>query len=85
MTKNVKNRMDALSAEIDQHIEHANSQIPFSEHIAKWWNKLNTKCGKLYTEAGQEVPPSISPRDAIKWLNEQITKLHNFLSSCTLK
>ena len=81
MTKTVKNRMDALSAEIDKHIKNANKQKPFSEHFDKWWGKENTECGDLYTKASQEHPSSISPSDAIKWLNEQITKLHDFLLS----
>ena len=73
--------MDALSAKIDQRIKNENKQIPFRDHFTNWWNNLNTECGKLYAEAGQESPPSVNPEDARKWLNEQITNLHNSLSS----
>ena len=85
MTTNVKNRMDKLSVKIDQQIKKGSSQAPFSSHFANWWKSLNTECGELYEKAGQERPPSVNPEDARKWLNDQITKLHNFLSSYDLK
>jgi hypothetical protein len=76
--------MDALSAEIDEHIKNANKQDPFREHFAKWWGKSNTECGELYMSAGQEALSTISLSDAVKWLNEQIIKLHDFLSNYKL-
>jgi len=85
MTENIKNRMYELSEKIDQQIKNAKKQKPFSEHFEKWWKELNTECGKLYTAAGQEHPPSINLDDAVKWLNDQINKLHDFLSDYVRK
>jgi len=81
MAESVKNRMDTLSEKIDQRVNKEDKQIPFRKHFHEWWNSLNTGCGNLYSEAGQESPPSINPEDARKWLNEQITKLNDFLST----
>ena len=85
MTKNVKNKMSELSEEIDRRIKDADKQKPFAKHFYEWWKKLNNECYKCYSEAGQEDQPSISPADAVKWLNDQIKKLHDFLSNYVLK
>ena len=84
MTASVKNRMEELSAKIDQQTHNESGQMSFSSHFDNWWKSLNTECGKLYEAAGQESPSSVNIEDAQKWLNEQITKLNDFLSRYVL-
>lgn len=85
MTKNVKDKMYELTERIARRIKDADKQKPFVKHFDEWWKDLNNECSNLYSEAGQEEQPSISPADAEKWLNDQIKKLHDFLSNYVLK
>jgi len=72
--------MEQLSKEIDQKIEVAERKLDFETHFKDWWQESNRKCGDLYKKAGEEDPSSICPTEAVKWLNEQVKKLHNFLA-----
>jgi len=82
MTQNVEDRMSALSSEIDQKIDSADINLPFSDHFNKWWQKANEDCGRLYSEAGEISSISHDNAEAaVKWLNEQISKLHEFVKN----
>jgi len=81
MSENVRNRMANHARIIDEKIKHADLNKPFQSHFDEWWCEYNGRCSELYNEAGKEKSPFVNPQHAANWLNEQIDKLHKFLTS----